>query len=119
MGILVQWVLIIGIFVAIALIYNRYQNLVRHEDEKVDEVWKKLKEKYLNPIEILSDELPEKEIDKTLKGVESDHPTQKQINKLEEILNKELESVEKQYGKAFRKKLDQKYSDYEIAKFER
>jgi len=119
MNILMQWILIIGVFAAIALIYNRYQKLVRHEDEKVDEIWKKLKEKYLLLIEQLSDSLPEEEIDKTLKNIESNHPVQKQIDKLEENLNKELEGMEKIYGKTFRKKLDNKYNKYEISKFER
>ena len=114
-----QWIVIIGVFAAIVLIYDRYQKLVRHEDGKVDEIWGKLKEKYLPPIEQLSDSLPEEEIDKTLKNIESNHPTQKQIEKLEEGLNKELESMKKIYGKAFRKKLDNKYNNYEISKFER
>jgi len=114
-----QWILIIGVFVAITLIYDRYQKLVRHEDEKIDEIWRKLKEKYLLPIEQLSDSLPEEEIDKTLKNIESNHPTQKQIAKLEEDLNKKLESIKKIYGKAFGKKLDNKYNNYEISKFER
>ena len=114
-----QWIVIIGVFVAIALIYDRYQKLVGHEDKKVDEIWRKLKEKYLFPIEQLSDSLPEEEIDKTLKNIESNHPTQKQIEKLEENLNKELESMEKIYGKTFRKKLDNKYNNYEISRFEK
>ena len=114
-----QWIVIIGVFAAIALIYGRYQKLVAHENEKVDEIWRKLKEKYLLPIEQLSDSLPEEEIDKTLKNIESNHPTQKQIKKLEENLNKELESMEKIYGKIFRKKLDNKYNNYEIPRFER
>ena len=63
--------------------------------------------------------MPEEEIDKTLKNIESNHPMQKQIDKLEEDLNKELESIEKVYGKTFRKKLDNKYSNYEISRFER
>lgn len=119
MNILVQWILIIVVFVVIALIDDRYQKLVRHEDEKVSEIWKKLKEKYLHPIEQLTDSLPEEEIDKTLKKIKSNHPIQKQIEKLEENLNKELESIEKVYGRTFRKKLDNKYNSYEISKFER
>ena len=102
-----------------ALIYGRYQNLIHHENEKVDKAWRKLKEKYLLPIEQLSDSLPEEEIDKILKNIKSNHPIQKQIDKLEENLNKELESMEKIYGKTFRKKLDNKYSNYEISKIER
>lgn len=116
---LIQWILIIGVLAAVALVYGRYQDSVRHENDKVDEIWKKLKEKYLFPIGELSNSLPEGEIDKTLKSIKSDHPIQKQIDKLEESLNKELESIEKTYGKTFRKKLDSRYNNYEISKFEK
>lgn len=114
-----EWIAIVAIFVIVVLIYNRYKNLVRHEDEKVNEIWESLKKKYLNLIEKLSNELPEKEIEKTLKNIKSDCPEQRKIDDLERSLNKELESIEKRHGKVFRKKLNQKYSNYEISRFER
>lgn len=106
-----QWVFIITIIVIVALIYDRYEKLVRHEDEKVNEVWEFLKKSYIDPIDRLSNMLPTYDY--------QSERIQKKMDVLNEKLNGELKVKEIYYGSIFRRKLDRKYQNYMIAKIER
>ncbi len=111
MGTLIQWVFIITIISIVALIYDRYEKLIRHEDEKVNEVWEFLKKGYIDPIDRLSNMSPTYDY--------QSERIQKKMDVLNEKLNSELKVKEIYYGRIFRRKLDRKYQNYMIAKIER
>jgi hypothetical protein len=106
---------------------------VRHEDEKVEEVWKYIKKKYLDRLDELDSELTgdeldlyeqseglsEEETEKAVSKMKSNGPTRRKIDEVGKNLERELHGLEHRYGKAFMKKLDRKRASNIIAQLER